>query len=302
MTPPAAPPDVLSIGDLAEATGLGVETLRAWERRYGRPVPLRLPSGHRRYRADDVPWLRLVAEALTLGRRPSEVVALDVAALERLLARDRPPPPAEAASLGRWLSLVRRLDARRLGRALTAALASSDPVRFVDGQLAPFLRAVGRRWAQGRLSIRHEHLASEVVGDVLRRARSRCRPPRSGPVVLLATLAGERHGLPLEAAALVAASSGATPRVLGVDTPLEEIVEAARETRARAVLVAVSSATAGAATDRALAQLAADLPAGAALAIGGEGTRGPRRVPRGAVRLPSFAALADWLRAAVPGT
>lgn len=44
----------LTIGELAGRTGIGIPTLRAWERRYGFPVPQRLASGHRRYRERDV--------------------------------------------------------------------------------------------------------------------------------------------------------------------------------------------------------------------------------------------------------
>jgi DICT domain-containing protein len=53
----------LSIGDVVKATGLGEAALRAWERRYGFPQPHREPSGHRRYRAEEVERvLRVLAE------------------------------------------------------------------------------------------------------------------------------------------------------------------------------------------------------------------------------------------------
>jgi len=42
---------MLSIGQLAERTGVSVETLRAWERRYGVLRPVRSRGGHRRYSA-----------------------------------------------------------------------------------------------------------------------------------------------------------------------------------------------------------------------------------------------------------
>lgn len=57
----------LSIGDVAEATGLGDATLRAWERRYGFPVPSREPSGHRRYSVEDVERLLRVVEERDRG-------------------------------------------------------------------------------------------------------------------------------------------------------------------------------------------------------------------------------------------
>jgi DICT domain-containing protein len=53
----------LSIGDVVRATGLGEATLRAWERRYGFPLPQREASGHRRYPPEEVERiLRVVAE------------------------------------------------------------------------------------------------------------------------------------------------------------------------------------------------------------------------------------------------
>ena len=47
--------DYLSIGELSEMTGIGVHTLRVWEKRYGAPHSQRLPSGHRRYPKEEVP-------------------------------------------------------------------------------------------------------------------------------------------------------------------------------------------------------------------------------------------------------
>lgn len=44
----------LSIGELAQRTGVPAGTLRSWERRYGVPEPDRAVSGHRRYAAADV--------------------------------------------------------------------------------------------------------------------------------------------------------------------------------------------------------------------------------------------------------
>lgn len=44
----------LTIGDLADRTGVAAATLRMWEQRHGFPEPHRLPSGHRRYRQADV--------------------------------------------------------------------------------------------------------------------------------------------------------------------------------------------------------------------------------------------------------
>ena len=48
------PGPTLTIGALAERTGVAVHTLRAWETRFGFPEPRRLDNGHRRYAERDV--------------------------------------------------------------------------------------------------------------------------------------------------------------------------------------------------------------------------------------------------------
>ena len=53
----------LSIGDLAERTGVAPATLRMWEQRHGFPVPDRLESGHRRYSEADVAGVEEVGAA-----------------------------------------------------------------------------------------------------------------------------------------------------------------------------------------------------------------------------------------------
>jgi len=60
---------MLSIGQLAERTGVSVETLRAWERRYGVLRPVRSRGGHRRYSAADVERVMWLINRLTSGER-----------------------------------------------------------------------------------------------------------------------------------------------------------------------------------------------------------------------------------------
>lgn len=54
---------VLSIGEVANRTGVPVPTLRVWERRFAFPSPERQPSGHRRYTEADCEQIaQVVAE------------------------------------------------------------------------------------------------------------------------------------------------------------------------------------------------------------------------------------------------
>ena len=57
-------------------TGLAADTLRAWERRYGLPLPQRTRGGHRLYSERDIhviKWLmRRQAEGLSISRAVGE--------------------------------------------------------------------------------------------------------------------------------------------------------------------------------------------------------------------------------------
>jgi len=287
--------EAYSVGRVARLTGLSPETLRVWERRYGRPTPERLPSGHRRYSAEEVRWLRRVAEALTLGWRPAKAVRASEDELDDFLsASSEPLPRSEAADA--LLDAVAALDTRALQRHLDARAAELPALELVETVIDPFLRRVGRAWSDGELQLRHEHLAAEVVDDVLRRRRAELVervPPNGARAVLLTTLPGERHALTLLMLALLSAARGVPHTVLGPDMPLEEVAAAVRETDAQAVAVSVSLSTGGLESDRLLASLGRMLPDEVALLVGGSGVRRPGRGPRRAQRLGS---LRDWNR------
>jgi PAS domain S-box-containing protein len=71
----------MRVGELARRTGVGVSTLRAWERRFGFLHPRRSNSGHRLYTEQDVQRVagvcRLVDEGLTLPAAIARVTNVD---------------------------------------------------------------------------------------------------------------------------------------------------------------------------------------------------------------------------------
>jgi methanogenic corrinoid protein MtbC1 len=167
---------------------------------------------------------------------------------------------------------------------------------FVRERVGPFLIAVGRAWADGEICVRHEHVAAEVVGDVLRLAREHGPSPRRGPLLVLTTLPEERHALGVQMVAVECRAQGVRTRVLGPDTPLEEIASIAREVGADAVGVSVSLATGGVKTDRQLAELRRRLPTDVRLLVGGAGARGVRRGPQGIEYALDWDVLEAWLK------
>ncbi|QDU65619.1 MerR family transcriptional regulator [Engelhardtia mirabilis] len=292
----STPNDLHSIGGAATASGISPDTLRMWERRYGRPVPVRLPSGHRRYTAEQVAWLRRVAEALALGHRPGSAVAATESELDALLTGGR-PESGDGEQVATLIDHVRRFEGDALTRELLAAWRELGPERFLSDRVSPLLNAVGREWADGHLDVRHEHYASELIADLLRTLRAGLPRAAEGPIVVLATLRHELHGLGLQMCALVCSLEGMRPRILGVGTPNEEIAAAAHEVGADAVAISVSLSSGGVANDRMLGDLRAVLSPSIRLVVGGHGARGVRRGRRGIEYLASLAQWREWLHA-----
>ncbi|MHB1326584.1 MAG: MerR family transcriptional regulator [Gemmatimonadales bacterium] len=298
---PSAPSGALSIGALSAATGVPTETIRTWERRYGFPVAERKPSGHRVYPMSTVSRIRLMAQALARGHRAAEVIGVSESALEALLAAvpglPEPATPESVPSpenVSEFLDAIRQFDADRLRRAFQGDWARFGPLTFLEQRAAPLLAAVGDAWARGLLDVRHEHFASMCLGDFLRMVRAPFDERARGPVVALATLPDEMHGLGLQMAALVVALTGRRALILGVNTPAAQIVSLAHEVSLEAVGLSCAPPRRRE-TSRSLIELRERLPESIPLVVGGGGA--PRQSPMDGIDVvPTLGDLDAWLR------
>ena len=241
VTEAGVSPATMSIRVISRVTGIAPHTLRMWERRYGFPKPMRGDGGGRLYLESDVTTLLLIRSALDAGYRPGEVVQKRAAELERLLQGTASKMPA-LGPLPTVDELLRDLasdDVSSLQKALKQAAALLGPKRFVAEVAHPASVKVGELWADGKLDVRHEHMFTECLSSQLHQLLSAAHDVVGGPCVLLATLPDEPHSLGLEMIAVVLTASGATPRLLGIETPPEQIVAAARAYRCDAVGIAV---------------------------------------------------------------
>lgn len=265
-----------SIKAVAQATGLTVETLRAWERRYAVVTPLRDASGRRVYRPEDVLRLRRLREATERGHPISRLAPLSDERLTALLdaPADQRAQGTAQALVDRILEAAEEFRAADCEQAITLAVAMLPPPRLVTDVLQPLLREVGERWHRGELSIAHERLVSKIVArhvGLMLDAYDRAARRES---VVFATMQGERHELGLLMSAMICASRGFKVHYLGADLPPSEIARFARELGASVVAISVVLQEGLVEVPSQLAQLAAELPAGTAIWIGG--SAGPR--------------------------
>lgn len=138
----------LSIGELAEATGVTTATLRMWESRHGFPRARRLQSGHRRYDAHQVTQVQEVV------RRREQGIRLD-AAIQQVTEAQPALPRSVYAELGRLHPEQPRQRLRK-GTLLALSWAIEDEVAasgshgllFGAFQHARHLEASRTRWRE----------------------------------------------------------------------------------------------------------------------------------------------------------
>lgn len=296
-----------TISDVERDTGVAKETLRVWERRYDFPQPQRDSFGERVYPSEQVQKLRMIKRLIDLGYRPGKVISYDMEALQALAekaADQRQPRRAPHPDLQLYLELCRSLDADSLRRRLSQALMVMGVKNFVIDLMAPLTAMVGDAWACGQFAVYEEHLVTESLQAVMHsavfalpQASHISATPR--PRILLTTLPQERHGLGLLMAEALFSAEGAQCISLGVQTPLPDIVEAARSQQVDVVALSFSSAMNSRQVTESLKQLRARLPEHVELWIGG-GNAALRRRPPGYLRIIELAEISarleEWRR------
>jgi len=204
----------LTIGDLAERTGVPPATLRSWESRYGFPAPARLDGGHRRYAESDVDRVREVQRQRERGLALEAAVRLATSdphgarSVYAELRRQHPEVASQPLSKSSLLALSRAIEDE------CCALAE-QPLLVGAFQRQAFLHASYPRWRELARTAR----ATVVFADL-----SAPRAPRHGQPVEVAL----PESSPLHREWLVVCDAPDLPACLAaVERPGQEGVEEA---------------------------------------------------------------------------
>jgi DNA-binding transcriptional MerR regulator len=291
MSGPLSNPARYPIRAVSKLTGISIDTLRAWERRYGAVTPTRDERG-RMYTGADVERLRLLNGAVEQGHSIGQLAALSDDQLRALGGAASAGAP-RAAVPTRWtpidtaalITALRQYDAAGIDQELSRLAAVLRPLDLLQDVLMPVLTRVGDDWHSGRTRIAQEHLMSATTRNVLG-AFLRLYTRRDASVRLLfATPAGERHEIATLGAAMLAASAGLGVSYLGADLPAREIVDSVEPTGAGVLVLGLTAAAAGKTHERELKTIVRELPNGIELWAGGRGAERHASIirPRGLV-------------------
>ena len=271
---------------VAIRTGLSPHVLRAWERRYRVVTPSRSEGGQRLYSELDVERLRRLRRLSERGHSIGHLASLS---LEQLTALDLDAPaeraPGEAPAIGepagpadddsiRDITMValratREFAPRDLQVLLERAAVTLGVPAFLEQVVVPLLKAIGHGWSVRSVSIAQEHMATAVIRRVLGWILGLYQAAAEAPGIVVATPPGEGHEMGALMVAVSAAAEGWAVTYLGPDLPADDLLAAARQTRARAVGLSIVDPGRSDSLADVLREVRAGLPEGVLLLLGG---------------------------------
>ena len=264
---------------VSKLTGISIDNLRAWERRYKAIEPSRSDRG-RIYEEADVERLILLRQAVEGGHAISKLAALSNRELEALNTRSaalsrRPIDAADAGTAGATPDLkvlhdaISRFSCSEIEAELNRMAALFPARNLIHRVIVPLMTELGEGWYRGDLRVAQEHMVSaalrNLVGSLVR-LFARTQPKTS---LLFATPKGEMHEFGILCAAMLAGAGGLGVAYLGVNLPSSEIIDAARKTGAEVVVLSVKAAVSGKASMKELHRISEGLPASTELWVGG---------------------------------
>ncbi len=233
----------LTIKNVSERTAVPVQTLRAWERRYGVPQPRRAPGNrYRVYSETDI------ADVLWMKRHIDAGLAPGQASL--LLRQQRRPEPGRLEGAGSTVANLRtgleaalqEADTIAARQLLDEAFGMLTPEQVGLQVVQPAMIQVGERWLRSQMTVWQEHVASNLVRQkLLAVLQSQPPPALSAPHLIAACAPAEEHELGLLLVTLFASRQGWRTTFLGPQTPLQDLVSLASTRPPTAIFVSVTT-------------------------------------------------------------
>jgi len=229
---------MIKIQQLSQEVGIGVDTLRIWERRYGFPNPERDSRGHRHYPEAQIEELRIVKKLQNLGLRPNMIFDLNEAKRRELLEQEQSKNLFENSAL---LRLVSELEPFEIDRELRHSLEKMGPKEFVYQLATPLIHALDHGWTDGTISIAREHLVSDRLELLLKEQLRIDWPEADRRRLLCLILSGERHKLGLLMSAVLFQCEGLDCLFINEELPISEIPQLAEQLGVAGVALSLSA-------------------------------------------------------------
>ncbi len=244
-----------SIQLASKISGVGVHTIRAWEKRYQAVTPNRSDNGRREYNDKDVERLSLLNELCTLGHSISKIAAMETTNLRKLLKKlGKKADSVEKVTAIKGIngsvvnieqslkSLILALKTYKLDiisheiNKLKILLSSRQ---FALDIIGPLMAEVGTLVYEKEFNISQEHALSAIlkfhIGHTLfKNTSSRNNKPHK---ILICSPEGDYHEFGILQAALLCNHYGLQFYYLGPNLPVDSLIDAYKSLDASMVIL-----------------------------------------------------------------
>ncbi len=206
---------VYNLKAVLRETGIKPDVLRAWERRYGLPLPQRTAGGHRLYSEYDVQTIKWLIsrqnnglsisravdmwkELVSQGRDPfvdsSSAARSQVINLQPLQQAIYLPPETNIDSLrAHWLAACLNFNETAAEQTLNQAFGMYPVETVCIDVLQRGMAEIGTLWYENRASVQQEHFASGLAMRRLDSLLSSAPPPTRSQSILVGCPSEEWH-------------------------------------------------------------------------------------------------------------
>lgn len=232
-------------------TGIAADTLRAWERRYGLPMPQRSAGGHRLYSQRDIETIKWLMKRQEDGLSISRAVDLwneqmasgtdplaDLVQTTDTAAIPVPYQPSETlldSLRAKWVEACLNFSESAAEQALNQAFSLFPVEAVCVDVLQKGLSEIGKHWYENRASVQQEHFASALAMRRLNALLSASPAPTRSQTVLVGCPPEELHTVTPLLLALLLRRRGLNVIYLGANVPVDQLTTTVQDTQANLV-------------------------------------------------------------------
>lgn len=244
MTISASP--TYNLKAVIKETGIAADTLRAWERRYGLPMPGRTPGGHRLYSQRDIEIVKWLMEKQREGLSISRAVDL----WNELSASGEDPLPDPVTQIPsiptstnlddirkQWLDACLTFNENVAEQVLNQAFAL-HPLEIVCVEvLQRGLIDIGEKWYRNEATVQQEHFTSALAHRRLDALIAATPPPTRPETILIGCTSKEQHTFPPLLLSSLLRRRGLNVVYLGANVPNQRFEETLTSIRPHLVIL-----------------------------------------------------------------
>ncbi|MCE9645037.1 MAG: MerR family transcriptional regulator [Chloroflexi bacterium] len=238
-----------------QETNIAADTLRAWERRYGLPMPQRTAGGHRLYSQYDIETIKWLlarqAEGLSISRAVDLWNEKTGSSLDPLADVAPSALPSSQTTLALSASMETNLEVLRaqwIAACMKFSEAGSEQVLNQAFSIFPVesvcmeilqkgMVEIGSLWYANKASVQQEHFASGLAMRRLDALLSASPAPSRNQTVLVGCPPNEWHTFTPLLLALLLRRRGLNVIYLGANVPTDRFEETVSSVKANLVIL-----------------------------------------------------------------